>query len=255
MDRNHNLQHQQPYDFFNVSSQNEPLNREKHICYKALQKKSSSSTNILVSTELSLSSSLSSSSPSTKTFKSPNQTHHQYFSTIRKTKTSSKSSYNDNNYSNHKSGNMSHNSPSSNSFTTTNTTLKLYDDPWKIKKVLTASDLGKLNRLLLSSEDSVEDLVDSLVRINNDDDDDNDDENRDELFIAGKEVRVWDVDTKSMHQLILKKWASFKNYVLIGDWNQDFVKRRNLKRGDEIGLQWDPYNFCFNFSILKRSFQ
>ncbi|KAF7842955.1 B3 domain-containing protein [Senna tora] len=103
----------------------------------------------------------------------------------------------------------------------------MYEDPWKIKKVLTASDLGKLNRLLLDS-DSKESLV-----------------------TAG--VRVWDMETKSMHELVMKRWASFKNCVLIGDWNQDFVKRRGLKKGDQIGLHWDSCNNCFNFSVLKRA--
>ena len=52
----------------------------------------------------------------------------------------------------------------------------------------------------------------------------------------GTTIKVWDVDTLSMHHLVLKRWASFRNYVLIGTWNQEFVKRRELKKGDEIGL-------------------
>ncbi|KAK7290015.1 hypothetical protein RIF29_04120 [Crotalaria pallida] len=122
------------------------------------------------------------------------------------------------------------------------TSLELYDNPWKIKKALTTSDLGKLNRLLFGAE-LLENLMLPVLDA---------DAQRDAESGMGTPIRVWDVDTMSMHLLILKRWASFKNYVLIGKWNHDFVRRRELKKGDEIGLQWDSYRHCFNFSVLKR---
>lgn len=125
------------------------------------------------------------------------------------------------------------------------TALELYDNPWKIKKVLTTSDLGKLNRLLFG-EDLLENLMLPVL---------GDDAQRDAGTGMGTPIRVWDVDTESMHLLILKRWASFKNFVLIGKWSQDFVRRRELKKGDEIGLQWDSCRHCFNFSVLKRTDQ
>lgn len=123
------------------------------------------------------------------------------------------------------------------------TTLKLYEDPWNIKKNLTDSDLGISSRLLLAT-----DLVKSQI-----------------LPMLGPEharaadteegtvVMVWDLDSKSMHQLVLKRWSSSKSYVFIGKWNQDFVRRRELKKGDEIGFHWDPFNSLFNFCVLKRA--
>ncbi|KAL5141060.1 B3 domain-containing protein [Glycine soja] len=57
--------------------------------------------------------------------------------------------------------------------------------------------------------------------------------------------------TMSMHKLVLKRWVSFKNLVLLGGWSRDFVRRRGLKEGDEIGLLWDSYAHCFHFSVLK----
>ena len=30
-------------------------------------------------------------------------------------------------------------------------------------------------------------------------------------------------------------------------------RRRDLKKGDEIGFHWDPYNCVFNFCVLKRA--
>ncbi|RDX84412.1 B3 domain-containing protein, partial [Mucuna pruriens] len=50
----------------------------------------------------------------------------------------------------------------------------------------------------------------------------------------GTLVRVWDIDTKSMHQLVLKRWSSSKNYVLIEKWNQDFMRRRDMKKVNNL---------------------
>ncbi|KAI4352913.1 hypothetical protein L6164_007120 [Bauhinia variegata] len=120
--------------------------------------------------------------------------------------------------------------------------LKLYEDPWKIKKVLTQSDLGKLSRLLLAT-DLVEKFMLPVLGV---------DAQRDTKKLErGTQIKLWDVDTETMHYLILKKWVSSKSYVLIGSWKKDFVKRRCLKKGDEIGLLWDPYKHHFVFSIIK----
>lgn len=123
------------------------------------------------------------------------------------------------------------------------TTLKLYDDPWKIKKTLTDSDLGILSRLLLAADLVKKQILPMLGG----------DHARAAETEEGTPVRLWDMDTKSMHQLVLKRWSSSKSYVLIGKWNQDFVRRRDLKKGDEIGFHWDPYNCAFNFCVLARA--
>ncbi|KAJ1432381.1 DNA-binding barrel domain superfamily [Sesbania bispinosa] len=117
------------------------------------------------------------------------------------------------------------------------TELMLYDDPWKIKKVLKESDLGNMSRLLLG-RDLAQELVLSVLGADADLDN-------------GTQVMIKDVDTNSMHSLLFKKWVSSRSYVFIGSWVQDFVIRRALKKGDEIGLHWDPYNNLFNFSVLK----
>ncbi|XWS08155.1 hypothetical protein CRYUN_Cryun41cG0056100 [Craigia yunnanensis] len=51
----------------------------------------------------------------------------------------------------------------------------------------------------------------------------------------GLEVSVWDCDTKTEHELVFKQWNKGAN-VLIKNWAKDFVKRREHKLGDEIGL-------------------
>ncbi|XP_061348791.1 B3 domain-containing protein At2g33720-like [Gastrolobium bilobum] len=123
------------------------------------------------------------------------------------------------------------------------TILKLYDDPWTIKKTLTVSDLGILSRLLLGSY-LVKKQILPMLDV---------DHARAAETEQGTPVRVRDIDTNSMHPLVLKRWSSSKSYVLIGKWKQDFVRRRELMKGDEIGFQWDPYNCIFNFCILKRA--
>ncbi|KAE9607514.1 hypothetical protein Lal_00026599 [Lupinus albus] len=119
--------------------------------------------------------------------------------------------------------------------------LKIYDDPWKIKKVLQKSDLGNMSRLLLS-KDLAENLVLPVL---------NDEERRDAESDRGTQVLILDVDTNSMHSLLFKRWGSSRSYVFIDKWVQDFVKRRHLKEGDEIGFHWDPYNHHFAFTVLQ----
>ncbi|KAL2340179.1 hypothetical protein Fmac_008119 [Flemingia macrophylla] len=119
--------------------------------------------------------------------------------------------------------------------------LSLYESPWKIAKVLTKSDVGRLNRLLFGA-DLLEQFMLPVLPAH---------AQRDAKTGTGTTVSVWDVDTFSMHTLVLKRWASFNTLVLIGSWNLDFVKRRSLKGGDQIGFLWDSSTQCFQFSLLK----
>jgi hypothetical protein len=117
--------------------------------------------------------------------------------------------------------------------------LKLGIDPWVIKKRIKTSDIGDLSRLLLPA-----DLVKKhILPLWNTE--------RIEKIKDGVGVGVWDCDTKSEHQLLFKQWASNGSYVLIGKWTVEFVKRRGLKKDDEIGLYWDQSNSRFSFSILN----
>ncbi|KAK4603540.1 hypothetical protein RGQ29_012167 [Quercus rubra] len=119
--------------------------------------------------------------------------------------------------------------------------LKLGLDPWVIKKRIQLSDIGHLARLLLAA-----DLVKGHILPQWD-------ARRIEGIKNGVRVSVWDCDTKSEHQLIFKQWPSNGCYVLNEKWTTDFVWRRALKKGDEIGLYWDQSNSRFNFSILNRA--
>ncbi|KAK9279459.1 hypothetical protein L1049_013138 [Liquidambar formosana] len=112
--------------------------------------------------------------------------------------------------------------------------------PWAIRKQLTASDVNGSSRLLLPTE-SVEDHVLTYF---------------DQLRIAeieskrGARVVVRDVDTNSEHHLTFKRWPSTNSYVLINNWKHDFVRRKNLRQGDEILLLWNRSESAFYFSAL-----
>ncbi|KAK4283730.1 hypothetical protein QN277_000652 [Acacia crassicarpa] len=121
--------------------------------------------------------------------------------------------------------------------------LKLYDDPWRVKKVLTQDDTSIKNKLTLRIRD-VTTMVLPVLGENAE---------RDAETADGAKLWFWDVDTQSLHQLTLKKEARSGSYIITGRWNQDFNKRRDLKVDEEIGLQWDRYNARFNFSVIKRN--
>ncbi|XXG78417.1 hypothetical protein AAC387_Pa08g2367 [Persea americana] len=115
---------------------------------------------------------------------------------------------------------------------------------WDIVKSLTRSDVGQLCRLVLHHDHvatffpkwdpvKVERIVDEGMRV---------------------QVLIKDVDTKfSSHWVVLRRWKSNRLYVFQSGWSRDFVVRRKLKEGDEIGLCWDSKQSCFLFSVLKRA--
>ncbi|XP_010513071.1 PREDICTED: B3 domain-containing protein At2g33720-like [Camelina sativa] len=123
------------------------------------------------------------------------------------------------------------------------TELKLFKDPWIIKKVLTTSDLGQLSRLLLHTA-PIENHI--IIYLNEDD------QNMVQEGL-GITVDVYDHDTDSTYQLLLKRWAKLNSYVLNGGWPMYFVRRRGLRKGDEIGLFWDRFASRLHFRVLSRS--
>ncbi|KAH9616301.1 hypothetical protein KSS87_022553 [Heliosperma pusillum] len=54
-------------------------------------------------------------------------------------------------------------------------------------------------------------------------------------------------------KLTLKKWPSSKVYGLMNNWRRDFVSRRGLVPGDEVGIRWDQSNNRLLFSVLIKS--
>ncbi|KAI9099593.1 hypothetical protein K1719_024598 [Acacia pycnantha] len=122
------------------------------------------------------------------------------------------------------------------------TTLKLYDDPWKVKKVLTENDTSNKNGVTLRTQDVTQMVLPML----------GDNAEAKAQTACGAELWFWDVDTQSSYKMLLKK-TSQGSYRITGPWNKSFNKRRKLKARDEIGLQWDRYNNRFNFSVIKRT--
>ncbi|KAG5003455.1 hypothetical protein JHK86_027594 [Glycine max] len=103
------------------------------------------------------------------------------------------------------------------------------DEVWKIKKVLEKSNIGTMRRLILRREMEEEFVLPVL----GDDADQID---------SGVSVQIWDVDTKSILSGF-QEMGFFKKLY--------FVARRGLRKGDEIGFQWNPFKNGFDFSVLQ----
>ncbi|KAI7979276.1 putative B3 domain-containing protein [Camellia lanceoleosa] len=86
------------------------------------------------------------------------------------------------------------------------TKLNLFEDPWKIKKTLTSSDVNEhLCRLLLPVEAAHNHITaewggDRVEQVED---------------MVGEWVVVWDYDTGSEHELVFKRWGSSKSFVLV----------------------------------------
>lgn len=123
------------------------------------------------------------------------------------------------------------------------TELVLYEDPWKIKKKLKRSDVGNLSRLLLP-QDCVETHVlrgmgeETVSRVESEE---------------GMGVAVRDADTGDERRLVFHRWVLSSSYVLNGEWNKGFVRRRGLEVDDEIGMVWDANACMFHFKVLRKA--
>ncbi|XP_050877536.1 B3 domain-containing protein At2g33720 [Lathyrus oleraceus] len=112
-------------------------------------------------------------------------------------------------------------------------------DPWMIKKVLTNSDLDDNCRLLLNKDLAKKWIVPVVDKVR--------------AEKEGVEVEVFDVDIGFPLSLTFKIRPSNDSHVFNHTWITDFVDRRSLKKGDEIGLKWNEEKKRFDFSVLHRS--
>ncbi|KAK3430390.1 hypothetical protein EUGRSUZ_E01943 [Eucalyptus grandis] len=131
------------------------------------------------------------------------------------------------------------------------TELALYDDPWKIRKKLTKSDLDHLSRLLLPP-DCVRIHVLRWMK---------------KEMVGGvhskegMEVNVIKERTEGTegtegkdqeHRHVFRYWASSGCYVLNGGWSELFVNGGDLNVGDEIGMYWNTNSCKFHFKVLRK---
>ncbi|KAL2335327.1 hypothetical protein Fmac_016540 [Flemingia macrophylla] len=99
------------------------------------------------------------------------------------------------------------------------------EDPWKIKVQLQRCDMN--DKLVLFGLEFANQGI----------------EKTDEFVI-------WDVDTQTKHTLQLVKKAT--SIFFTGNWNKDFLVRRELKLYETVGFYWDDTNKRYNFSVLER---
>nr|GMD45000.1 putative B3 domain-containing protein At1g78640 [Ipomoea batatas] len=110
------------------------------------------------------------------------------------------------------------------------------DDGHWIRKWLSLSDVNSSSRLLLNKKDVMESVLPLM-----------DEERRAACqSMDGLRVKIWDLDTLSEHELSLKQWEP-GSFLLTSNWSMEFVRRRNLQKGDCIGLRWDTQNLRFLF--------
>ncbi|KAF6145686.1 hypothetical protein GIB67_002780 [Kingdonia uniflora] len=113
---------------------------------------------------------------------------------------------------------------------------------FNIKKVLTASDVNTLSRFLIRKADINTYILPGLSE-----------EQRQQVeSFEGLPVVVRDLDTNSEHQLRFKFSSKSHAYILISNWSEDFVRRRGLQEGNEVGMNWDGQRLRFSFSVLSR---
>ncbi|KAK2400306.1 B3 domain-containing protein [Trifolium repens] len=120
------------------------------------------------------------------------------------------------------------------------------DHEWEMKKILEKSDVClHLSRLLIKKEVAQQFIIPVLMLAGA----------TEEAAYSkdGIQVQVRDVDTDSLHTLVFKIWSSAKSHIFTKRWLKDFVLRRDLKKGDQIGLRWDQGNNRFDFSVLRRA--
>ncbi|CAA7036968.1 unnamed protein product [Microthlaspi erraticum] len=112
-------------------------------------------------------------------------------------------------------------------------------DPWVIKKKLSKIDV--CNRVNLSVYGVERHILRHLFKY----------EQKRVLEGDGIMVNVYDDDTHTSHKLRLRKWSFNETCCLTDRWRTDFVNRRSLKVGDEIGLFWDRFHSTLHFRVVS----
>ncbi|XP_004301829.1 PREDICTED: putative B3 domain-containing protein At1g78640 [Fragaria vesca subsp. vesca] len=114
-------------------------------------------------------------------------------------------------------------------------------DAW-YKKRLNDGDVSKSRDMLPVSKSWVVDQVLPFL-----------DESAAERIKRGQSERVIvkDCELDTFHVLYLKKQKTGR-FVFVGRWRDDFVIRRNLKEGDNIGLCWQQEESMFSFTAFYR---
>ncbi|KAK4432318.1 hypothetical protein Salat_0993900 [Sesamum alatum] len=110
---------------------------------------------------------------------------------------------------------------------------------WPYQKELTGSDVNGSCRCLLSKEFVRNHVIPFM----------NENQARDCQTKEGTKVNVRDEDEGTDHQLMLKVWST--NSFVLTKWRGEFVRRRNLKANDVVGLRWDGSSF--HFKLLKKA--
>ncbi|KAG7587521.1 DNA-binding pseudobarrel domain superfamily [Arabidopsis thaliana x Arabidopsis arenosa] len=115
---------------------------------------------------------------------------------------------------------------------------------WTIEKTLTESDVNHLNRLMVGNSDAESHIMRHLST------------DVQQTIQKGKKfnVKAYDHDTDTEHDMVFLRYVeTTNNYVFNRGWAKEFVRRRDLKQGDKIGLFWGNVDSRLHFCVLQRN--
>ncbi|XP_042505475.1 putative B3 domain-containing protein At1g78640 [Macadamia integrifolia] len=121
--------------------------------------------------------------------------------------------------------------------------MNLNDYQWEFKKKLFRSDVDHSSRLLVPRK-----IVDNLVFCHL-----TDEEKTQVNEGDGVRVKVRDLNETEEYEMTFKMWKSTKSYIFVDNWSRDFVRRRELQEGDEIGMFWNCMDSILCFDVLERN--
>ncbi|XP_019085655.1 PREDICTED: putative B3 domain-containing protein At1g78640 [Camelina sativa] len=115
--------------------------------------------------------------------------------------------------------------------------------PWTMAKTLSVSDVNGLSRLMLNTVDAETHIVSHLPT----------DVQENIQQGIGIEITAYDQEKGTEHKLVIKRHVNTsKSYVLNGGWSAVFSRKKELVKGDTIGLFWNNTNSRLHVGVLER---
>lgn len=114
---------------------------------------------------------------------------------------------------------------------------------WQMRKMITHSDVAARTHFIKLDNDDVKQYI--LAHWN--------DNKIKRATIDDIKMMVEDLDTKTEHEVNFRYYKPHDSYYLEGLWRKNFIDRRFLLAGDEIGLNYDPVSAKLLFRVLNRA--
>ncbi|XP_021908864.1 uncharacterized protein LOC110822912 [Carica papaya] len=113
---------------------------------------------------------------------------------------------------------------------------------WTIRKLLTETDCSNGRKYIILEKTIVDEHILPYWSV----------ATVERSRIEDVKIMMEDVDTNTQHQVNFRYYKESDSYSIQGLWRVNFVERRLLAAGDEIGIRYNPFSSNFSFSVLKR---